>query len=34
MRNNTSNPLSQIRKWQNQQARISTFSDIVPKKEL
>lgn len=34
MRNNTSNPLSQIRKWQNQQARISTFSDIVSKKEL
>lgn len=34
MRNNTSNPLSQIRKWQKQQARISTFSDISSKREL
>ena len=34
MRNNTANPLSQIRKWQNQKSRISTFSDIIPKKEL
>ena len=27
-RNNAANPLSQIRKWQNQQARICTFTDI------
>ncbi len=33
MRNNTSNPISQIRKWSKQQARISTFSDISSKIE-
>lgn len=34
VRNNTANPLATIRKWQKQQARISTFSDIANRSEL
>jgi hypothetical protein len=34
MRTNTTNPIQQLRKWQRQQARISTLTEIAPKNSL
>ena len=34
MRNNSADPMAQIRKWKNQKARISTFSDVAQKNSL